>query len=78
VPFIFARAPPGLSSCITFPNVLFLLWPEVVSILPNHQAEGPAIVGCLLLLVQYICSYSACLEDVLSVFIVYYAYSKGV
>jgi len=35
---------------------MFLQW-GVVNTLPNHQAGGLPIVGCLRLLIQYICSY---------------------
>jgi hypothetical protein len=34
-----------------------VLWQGIVSTSSNHQDGGPPLVGCLRLLVQYICSY---------------------
>ena len=44
-------------------NMIFLRW-GVVSASPNTQAEGPPLVGCPRLLIQYIRSYAPYLEAV--------------
>jgi hypothetical protein len=44
--------------------IKFLRW-RVVSTSPNPQAGRPPLVGCLRMLIQYICGYPSYLEAVL-------------
>jgi hypothetical protein len=43
------------------------LWRRIVNPTPNHNAGGPPLVGCPLLLIQYICSYPPYLDAVSSI-----------
>jgi len=51
-------------SCVTFRNKLVFYGEEL---LPNIQAGGLPLIGCLLLLIQYICSYPPYLEAISSI-----------
>ena len=52
---------PVPRSCVTFLNEDDF-YSEVVSLTPNSQAEGPLLVGCPRLLIQYIRSLPPYLE----------------
>lgn len=46
-----------LSIFLSWSHLLNKLWWDVIGLMPNHQARGPLLVGCLWLVVQYIHSY---------------------
>jgi len=57
----------SLSPCVIFSKVLDILRSGVVSPLPNTQAGVPLLVGCLQMLIQYICSYLLHVNAILSI-----------
>ena len=61
---LYRRISPVPRIMYAFRNRVKFLWWGVVSTSPNLQAEGPSLVGCPRLLIQYICSYLPYLEAV--------------
>jgi hypothetical protein len=58
---------PGLRLLVYFCNKLIFYGEELLSPTPNPPAGGPTLVGCLRLLIQYICNYPPYSEGVSSI-----------